>query len=156
MSLSNPLFPISLTFLLSSTLSILILSSVCCLIPPFSLEFTLCLAFLICYLCFNLFPISLISPDLSILIPISPSFFHAYWYPLLIPPLSTGWAELWHGPSHQTTLVENHLWRSERKKCCGSHLSQVRKLSHTHTLVIVHLHRSHYAGCPSQKKRLVS
>lgn len=54
------------------------------------------------------------------------SFFHTSYYSRLIPPLSTGWAQLWHGPSQQASLVENYLWRSEGKMRRGPHFSQVR------------------------------
>lgn len=39
---------------------------------------------------------------------------------------STGWTKFGHGPSDQASPVENHFWRSERKMCCRTHLSQVR------------------------------
>lgn len=39
---------------------------------------------------------------------------------------STGWTKFGHGPPDQASPVENHFWRSERKMCCCTHLSQVR------------------------------
>lgn len=51
-------------------------------------------------------------------------------WPCFIPPLSTGWAQLWHGPPHQATPMEDHFWRSAREMCRGPHLSQVRSAPH--------------------------
>lgn len=72
-------------------------------------------------------------PPWSLSLDFNLSIFHTSCYPFVICPLSAGWAEFWHGPSHQASPVENHLWRSERKMCRGPHLSQVSKVSHTYT-----------------------
>lgn len=76
-----------------------------------------------------LFSVNSLSLDLSDLDSTFFSYFRSPDCPFIrTSPLCTGWAQLWHGPTHEASPVEDHLWRSEGEMCRGSHLSQVREV----------------------------
>lgn len=117
--LALPYFPLSVRmglpspFLFGNHTFVFTLFFSPCLFVPFAL----CMH---CTLFCNTLPSlinSLYSLDLPLFLSrILPTLF-------FVASVATGWAELWNGPSHQASPVENHLWWSEGKMCCGPHLS---------------------------------